>query len=219
MDHSTSPAALFDDLAAHYDDDLFHHGVAQALVAGLPQDPPAGTVLDVATGTGAAAFAALRHLRPQRVVGVDLSGRMIDRALAQAATLDPGQRIQWRVGPAVPAPVGRASVDVVLCASSLHFLGLAAVRDWLRVLRPGGRAAFTLPPAATFRPSGVFADLVAADLTIPADEQQAAAVATEAGFVDAVARRLDVAGERPKSVFLVYATAPPAGGAHRAEAE
>jgi ubiquinone/menaquinone biosynthesis C-methylase UbiE len=200
-----SVAGLFDGMAGTYDEDVFHTAVADALVAGLPAGPE--LLLDVAAGTGAAAFASLR-LEPARVLAVDLSPGMIARAEAKARELDPDRRITWRVGPALPMPAADRSADAVLCASSLHFLGAAALRDWLRVLRPGGRAAFSLPSATTFRPSATFAALVPADLPLPSDEAAASALAVGAGFEDVTVRRLDADGERPRSVFLLHATAP-----------
>ncbi|MER6791339.1 class I SAM-dependent methyltransferase, partial [Amycolatopsis mediterranei] len=72
-----SRAALFDGTAEQYDADPFHGLVAEALVEPLPDAP--GLVLDVATGTGFAAYAALR-LKPARVLAVDLSPAMVARA-------------------------------------------------------------------------------------------------------------------------------------------
>ncbi|WP_329052258.1 class I SAM-dependent methyltransferase [Amycolatopsis sp. NBC_01488] len=199
-----SRAAFFDGTAEHYDEDTFHAQVADALVAPLPPEP--GLVLDVATGTGFAAYAALR-LKPARVLAVDLSPAMLARASAKAASLDPTGVITWQVGPAVPMPSPDGTADVVLCASSLHFLGAVAFADWLRVLRPGGRLAFSVVSGARFKPSGPFADFVPADLTFPLDEAGAAALAKD--FVDVSAQTFTVDdGERVRSVFVVHATAP-----------
>ena len=199
-----SRAAFFDGTAEHYDEDTFHAQVADALVAPLPPEP--GLVLDVATGTGFAAYAALR-LKPARVLAVDLSPAMVARAEAKAASLDPTGVITWQVGPAVPMPSPDGTADVVLCASSLHFLGAVAFADWLRVLRPGGRLAFSVVSGARFKPSGPFADFVPADLTFPLDEAGAAALAKD--FVDVSAQTFTVDdGERVRSVFVVHATAP-----------
>ncbi|MBE8525115.1 class I SAM-dependent methyltransferase [Amycolatopsis sp. H6(2020)] len=204
MDHDVR-AAVFDGTAEHYDDDTFHARVAEALVGLLPSGPE--LVVDVATGTGFAAYAALR-LKPARVLAVDLSPSMLARAEAKADR-DPERRITWQVAPAVPLPVEDHSADVVLCASSLHFLGAAAFPDWLRVLRPGGRLAFSVVSGARFKPSGPFAELVPDDLKFPHDEAEAAALASSAGFVDASAQTFTVeTGERVRSVFLVHATAP-----------
>ncbi|MCR6488661.1 class I SAM-dependent methyltransferase [Amycolatopsis sp. OK19-0408] len=203
MDDKTR-ADFFDETAEHYDEDTFHAQVAEALVSPLPDSP--GLVLDVATGTGFAAFAALR-LKPSRVLAVDLSPAMVDRARAKAPSLDPSGLIEWQVGPAVPMPAADGSADVVLCASSLHFLGAVAFEDWLRVLRPGGRLAFSVVSGARFKPSGPFEAFVPKDITFPIDEAGAGALA--AGFVDVSAKTFTVTdGSRVRSVFVVHATAP-----------
>ncbi|MFJ1762008.1 class I SAM-dependent methyltransferase [Amycolatopsis sp. NPDC088138] len=199
MDHD-SRAAVFDGTAERYDEDPFHASVAEALVAPLPDGPE--LVLDVACGTGFAAYEALR-LKPSRVLAVDLSPAMIARAESKAASLDPSGVITWQVGPAVPMPAEDHTADVVLCASSLHFLGAVAFADWLRVLRPGGRLAFSVVSGLRFQPSGQFAELVPKDLTFPTDEAGAGALA--AGFVDVSAKTFAVGS---RSVFVVHAAAP-----------
>ncbi len=200
-------AGLFDGVAAHYDEDTFHGLVADALVDGLGRTAPE-RVLDVATGTGAAAFAALR-LEPGEVLAIDISPGMIARAETKAVTRDPGKLITWQVASAVPSPVEDDGADAVLCASSLHFLGAAALRDWLRALRPGGRVGFSLPLASTFRPSEAFAAIVPTDLKLPETEDDAAELASEAGFTEVTVKRLDVeSGDRVRSVFVVHATKP-----------
>lgn len=200
-------AGLFDGIAAHYDEDTFHGLVADALVDGLGLRAPE-RVLDVATGTGVAAFAVLR-LEPGEVLAIDISPGMIAQAEKKAATHDPGRLITWQVASAVPSPVEDEGADAVLCASSLHFLGAAALRDWLRVLRPGGRVAFSLPLASAFRPSEAFAAIVPTDLKLPETEDEAAELASEAGFTDVTVKRVDVATpDRIRSVFVVHATRP-----------
>jgi ubiquinone/menaquinone biosynthesis C-methylase UbiE len=197
---------VFDDIACGYDDDLFHQVVAEKLVIGVADSPSPALVLDVATGTGAAAFAALQHLGAHDVVATDLSPRMIDRARAKSVVQDPYSKITWHVAPAVPAPVPASSVDLVVCASSLHFLGAEALKDWLRVLRPAGRVAFSMPLATTFNPSPAFAALVARDVPLPVDVDEAVAIATAAGYGQVVAQKMEAPGQRV--VFLIYGTAP-----------
>jgi ubiquinone/menaquinone biosynthesis C-methylase UbiE len=194
---------VFDEIATHYDEDLFHQVVAEKLITGLADAPTPELVVDIATGTGAAAFAALQHLGARQVVGVDLSTGMINRARAKSARQDPLGKIAWKVAPAVPAPVEDGAADLVVCASSLHFLGAAALRDWLRVLRPGGTVAFSLPLATAFKPSSQFAPLVAADLRLPTTVDEAASVAV--GYAHTVARKMTVNG---RVAFLVYASTP-----------
>jgi ubiquinone/menaquinone biosynthesis C-methylase UbiE len=183
--------------------------VAEALVDGLTTKP--SVLLDVACGTGAASFAALR-LGPERIVATDISPAMITVATEKAAELDPESRIAWHAGPAVPMPVEDGSADAVVCASALHFLGMTALADWRRVLRPGGEIAFSISrrpsAAAASGPSDHFAEVMANDFERPADEAEAAALATSAGFEDASARLFSADVGRPRAVFVVHARQP-----------
>lgn len=187
-------ARAFDDLAPGYDH-AHHDAVARALLT-FAGPSYRGAVADVACGGGAVALALAELRRAEaepngiaaggaRVLAVDLSPRMIEVGRARAAQAGLAEAIEWRVGSALPLPAPDASLDLVLCASSLQFLGAAALHDWRRVLREGGRAAFTLPLASAFRASGAFAELVAEDLALPGDAASARALALEAGFADA----------------------------------
>lgn len=156
-----------------------------------------------------AALSAVRHLRPSRVVALDFSPRMLDRARAKAHRHDPERRIEWRAEPAVPLRIDSGSADVVLCSLSLHFLGHAALAEWRRVLRPGGRIAFSLPCAADFTPSPSFPPLVVDQPVIPFEASQAARTALESGFDHVDVRQCAAVSEdRPRRAFLVWAQAP-----------
>ncbi len=173
--------AAFDAAAGAYDADGAHEAVARAVVEHLAPTP-GGLVVDVGTGTGAAAFAALELLAPARVVAVDVSTVMLEAARARAAMGDPTGRIEWVHGAGVPLPVPDGSVDVVVCTSSLHFLGRAALQDWSRVLRVGGQAGFTLP-AASSRPSATFRRLLPADpVALPTSSGSASRVLDGTGL-------------------------------------
>lgn len=125
-------------------------------------------MLDVGTGTGAAAFAALRRFPDATIIAVDLSASMIRRARQIAATVPGSEQITWVHGDALPFPADDGTADLVLCTSSLHFFPAAVFADWRRVLRTGGVAAYTLPLRSAFHPGPAFADLLpAADDRIP----------------------------------------------------
>ncbi|WP_433293119.1 class I SAM-dependent methyltransferase [Pseudonocardia sp. CA-142604] len=207
-DIATTSAAAFDAAAGTYDEDLHHVGIAEELVRGLQPTSPPALVVDVATGTGFAAFAALRRLAAQRVVGVDISQGMLDRARAKAPHEDPDGRIEWRHAPAMPLDLVTGSADVVLCASALHLLGRDALHEWLRVLRPGGQVAFSVPMAEDFHPSPEFRRMVESHLSVPKDAADAVGIAHAAGFTGAHAEILLPASERPRRVFIVLAQAP-----------
>ncbi|MEU5088822.1 class I SAM-dependent methyltransferase [Streptomyces sp. NPDC021356] len=208
MTQSAALAGVFDELAPAYDHE-HHEEVARALLA-LTGPGPTAAVADVACGAGAVSLLLARH-RPADappVLAVDVSPRMIETGRARAASSGVRRSaIDWRLADAVPLPVADHCLDVVLCASSLHFLGGRAVADWRRALRPGGRVGFTLPSATHFRPSARFRALLAADVPLPRSAEEACAWAAANGFTDAVSRVHVLGGRR----VVVTSAVRPAG--------
>jgi ubiquinone/menaquinone biosynthesis C-methylase UbiE len=106
---------------------------------------PGAQVLDVATGTGWAALAAAHHVGPTgKVLGVDLASELLECARQKVAAAGLTQ-VEFRVGDAERLDLADQQFDVVLCASGLFFVPdmLAALREWHRVLTPGGQVAFS----------------------------------------------------------------------------
>lgn len=108
---------------------------------------PGDVVLDVACGTGdlSLAFAAAGA---SRVVGVDFTYNMLAVARAKPARLGPTP--SYHTGDAMRLPVADASVDVVSIAFGIRNVAdpRAAIAEFHRVLRPGGRIVileFSLP--------------------------------------------------------------------------
>jgi len=111
-------------------------------------------VLDLATGTGAAAIPAARAAGPDgRVVGIDLAGEMLAlaRANIRRAYL---MNVALRIGDAEMPPFADDTFDVALSAASLFFLPDmgAALREWRRVVRRGGTVAFSSFAETAFAP-------------------------------------------------------------------
>jgi ubiquinone/menaquinone biosynthesis C-methylase UbiE len=102
---------------------------------------PGDWVLDVACGTGLVSFAAARAVGLRgHVLGVDLSGRMVEAAQQRAAAhTQTNTRFERMDAERLELP--DASFDVVLCALGLMYLPdpAQALREMRRVLRPGGR--------------------------------------------------------------------------------
>lgn len=102
-------------------------------------------VLDVACGTGVVAVTAAR--KGARTRGLDLSPVLLEDARRNAATI--GASIEFLEGDVEALPYADATFDVVLSQFGHMFAPQpdVATREMLRVLKPGGRLAFsTWPP-------------------------------------------------------------------------
>lgn len=95
-------------------------------------------VLDLATGTGDIAFALAR--RGARVVGLDITPRMIELARAKAGARSPAPALL--VGDMLALPFPSRSFDVVTTGYGLRNVPdlERAIEEIARVLRPGGVA-------------------------------------------------------------------------------
>src|SRR3954453_6088840 len=93
-------------------------------------------VLDVGCGTGVLARAvAARVAAPDQVTGLDINEGM----LTVARRIEP--RIDWRHGDATELPFSDDTYDVVMSQFSLMYFPdrIGAVKEMVRVLKPGGR--------------------------------------------------------------------------------
>jgi arsenite methyltransferase len=143
-DQNRRVVANFNALAETYDMLRFVQICARRLVD-LAALPPGAQVLDVATGTGWAAMAAAQHVgRTGRVLGVDLAPELLERARQKVAAAGL-THVEFREGDAQRLDLADQCFDVVLCASALFFIPdmLAALREWHRVLKPGGQVGFS----------------------------------------------------------------------------
>jgi SAM-dependent methyltransferase len=99
------------------------------------------TVLDLGSGAGIDAFLAAREVGPTgRVIGVDMTHAMLDRARATAAR-EGYTNVEFRLGEIEHLPVADASVDVIIsnCVVNLSPEKPQVFAEAYRVLRPGGR--------------------------------------------------------------------------------
>jgi demethylmenaquinone methyltransferase/2-methoxy-6-polyprenyl-1,4-benzoquinol methylase len=96
---------------------------------------PGDRVLDVCCGTGDLAVAA--EQRGGRVVGLDFSERMLERARRKSGT------IEWVRGDALALPFGDGEFDAATVGFGIRNLKdlEAGLRELPRVLRPGGHVA------------------------------------------------------------------------------
>ena len=127
-------------------------------------------VLDVATGTGAALIAAAQMVGPQgRVQAIDLAENMLDRA-EHNLRMNGLDNVDFHRMDAGRLDFKSRYFDAVICSFGLFFLPdmLAALKEWHRVLKPGGRLIFTSFTANAFQPQGkqFRDDIEAAGITI-----------------------------------------------------
>jgi demethylmenaquinone methyltransferase/2-methoxy-6-polyprenyl-1,4-benzoquinol methylase len=112
------------------------------------------TVLDVACGTGDLSL-AFAKTQAARVLGVDFTYNMLAVAQRKAAPASSAP-VRYYAGDAMRLPIADASVDVVSIAFGIRNVAdpAAALGEFYRVLRPGGRLIileFSLPSSAPLR--------------------------------------------------------------------
>jgi demethylmenaquinone methyltransferase/2-methoxy-6-polyprenyl-1,4-benzoquinol methylase len=152
---------MFNDIAGRYDflNAVLSLGVdrgwrTQAIRAALSEQP--FKILDVATGTADVALALKRASPSSAVTGVDFAEAMLEvgRRKASARGLD----VTLSVADGTALPFADGSFDALTIAYGLrNFVDIdAGLREFRRVLRPGGRlVVLEFPPP----PSGVFGRL------------------------------------------------------------
>ena len=107
----------------------------------LAEIRPGEAVLDLGSGAGIDCFLAARAVGPEgRVIGVDMTPAMIDRA-RQSATQGDYSNVEFRLGEIEHLPVEDGAVDLVVsnCVLNLSPDKPRVFREALRVLKPGGR--------------------------------------------------------------------------------
>ena len=99
-------------------------------------------ILDVATGTGDFAFEALSILKPEKIIGVDISRGMLDIAEQKIVKRNKGNQFEVKLGDSEKLPFDAGLFDAVTVAYGVrNFENLEkGLTDIQRVLKPGGKA-------------------------------------------------------------------------------
>lgn len=156
MDEKTAVTNVFNLVAKKYDNPSlrFFSSCAEKLVDHI-KIKPGDKVLDIATGTGMVAIAAAQRLSNNgRVQAIDLSENMIQQA-RQNLKCAGLENVDFHIMDAENLEFESNYFDVITCSYGLFFIPdmSAALKSWLRVLKPGGKIIFS-----SFAPSA-FQDL------------------------------------------------------------
>ncbi len=145
-------------------------------------------VLDLGSGAGIDCFLAARKVgREGRVIGVDMTPEMIDRARENAAAAG-ADNVEFRLGEIEHLPVADGVVDVIIsnCVINLSPDKRAVFREAYRVLKPGGRLAVSDVVASAPLPEEVRSDLRLYSACVAGAEELGVleSLLGEIGFVD-----------------------------------
>ena len=113
-------------------------------------------ILDVATGTGDVAILACKILKPERIIGIDISDGMLSLGRKKIATLNLTPVIELLNGDSETINYETNYFDAVTVAFGVrNFEHLEkGLSEMLRVLRPGGKVSileFSKPKAYLFK--------------------------------------------------------------------
>jgi SAM-dependent methyltransferase len=114
-------------------------GVANPFIFGSLQ--PGETVVELGSGAGFDAVLAARQVRPTgRVIGVDMTPAMLEKARANATALGL-ENLEFRQGYLEELPIEDATADVVISNGVINLSPdkEAVFGEIARILKPGGR--------------------------------------------------------------------------------
>lgn len=149
--HNEKPSAVWSSGGANYDQ--ISRGIADSIEHCVQRlnPQPGEKILDLATGTGWTSRLVAR--RGANVIGVDIARDLIAAARERARIDD--LNIQYELGDAEKLPFADGQFDAVISTCGIMFATRpeAAAAELARVIRRGGRAAFTawLPDSNLFK--------------------------------------------------------------------
>lgn len=101
------------------------------------------TLLDIGTGSGLLAVAALQRWPRARVIALDPSRGILDVARARARDIGVSDRLELRHGDGLALPLPDSSVDAAVSSFAIQLTASRSrfLREAARVVRPGGHVA------------------------------------------------------------------------------
>lgn len=148
-------ANVFDLVACGYDNPAtrFFPFCGDRLISKLK--PSANTrLLDIASGTGAVALPAAQALLPEgRVQAIDLSEKMLDKAFHNLQRVGL-TNVDFHIMDGEHLEFSNDFFDYITCSFGLFFFEdmLAGLKEWHRVLKPGGKLMLTSFTTQAFHP-------------------------------------------------------------------
>jgi ubiquinone/menaquinone biosynthesis C-methylase UbiE len=155
------------DRIKHFDSSYEQYFLASPITSALFSFPNP-LVLDLATGTARLAHTLFHEVGFRgRIIGVDLSRKMLEQAVVKVARWKDRATLLWDDASRLPFPSD--TFEAVTCLEALEFLPDPdqVLREMVRVLRPGGLFLTTnrigtdakLMPGRTFTAEGIEAKL------------------------------------------------------------
>ncbi|MGH7808501.1 MAG: class I SAM-dependent methyltransferase [Thermodesulfobacteriota bacterium] len=148
----TKDASSYDSVTDEFD--RFTERLSIPLVTrmiSLAQLAASHQILDIGTGTGIVALHAAQKIGTEgKVIGVDLSDKMLERAKLKALRAGLNCCVEFRRMDAEALDLENCTFDTVFSLFALlHFPNpLSALKEMLRVLRPGGRLVLAIGSSA-----------------------------------------------------------------------
>ncbi|MFI5937831.1 class I SAM-dependent methyltransferase [Actinoplanes sp. NPDC051494] len=169
---------------------------------------PGDLLADIACGRGGYGIGVAQS-SGAHLIGVDFSAVAVHQATANSARLLPAGRATFQTGTLLETGLPTGSVDALMCVDAVQFgePPLAALTEFRRLLKPGGRLAVTcweaVDPADEQVPSRIHAVDLRRDLT-------------KAGFADVQVREMPTWRQAEREMWEAAVAAPDADAAMRA---
>ncbi len=115
--------------------------IRRSFVKKLKMHAVEGSITDVGCGPGYLLLVMAKDLPGHKLVGVDISKEMVERAMANFNSMGLGERVEFKLGSADHLPFDDDTQDFIVSTLSLHHWAdpQSAFNEIYRVLKPGGQ--------------------------------------------------------------------------------